>query len=183
MVFPARFFASANARNTSRIHNHSHCYPMFSNGCAGKRGYCTMRDSDVLATCQLTVELSESFSVTMSDSVSLTLGMSSTNSLSLSSTNGTESSRNMEVGRMRASDAFAAFRRSLRPPWMDDFVQAARKQDRQHVTCNLLIVTAARIHTHKHAYIYSHTSTYVFRTVRACVLSLSSPRGGDGVLT
>ncbi|KAG2484911.1 hypothetical protein HYH03_016297 [Edaphochlamys debaryana] len=71
--------------------------------CEGKRGYCTMRDSDVLATCQLTTEFSESFSVTSSDSASLTFGVSSSDAVSLATTNGTEASKNIEVSLERSA--------------------------------------------------------------------------------
>lgn len=56
-----------------------------------------MRDSDVVATCQLTTEFSDTFSVTTSDSTSLTFGISSSDAVSVGTTNGTEQSRNIEV--------------------------------------------------------------------------------------
>ncbi|KAG2484914.1 hypothetical protein HYH03_016300 [Edaphochlamys debaryana] len=71
--------------------------------CEGKRGYCTMRDSDVLATCQLTTEFSETFSVTSSDSASLTFGVSSSDAVSLAKTSGTEASKNIEVALERSA--------------------------------------------------------------------------------
>ncbi|EFJ48963.1 hypothetical protein VOLCADRAFT_90316 [Volvox carteri f. nagariensis] len=71
--------------------------------CEGKRGYCTMRDSDVVASCQLTATVTNTYSVTTSDAVSLTFGIASSDSVSLGTTNGTENSKNIEVSLERSS--------------------------------------------------------------------------------
>ncbi|KAG2484910.1 hypothetical protein HYH03_016296 [Edaphochlamys debaryana] len=71
--------------------------------CEGKRGYCSMRDTDVLARCDLTRAWEETYSVTSSDSASLTFGVSSSDAVSLATTNSTEASKNIEVSLERSA--------------------------------------------------------------------------------
>ncbi|KAG2438381.1 hypothetical protein HYH02_010836 [Chlamydomonas schloesseri] len=71
--------------------------------CEGKRGYCTMQNSDVQATCRLQKDYTDTFSVTTTDSASLTFGVSTSDAVSLSQTNGTEASRSIEVSLERSA--------------------------------------------------------------------------------
>ncbi|KAG2489836.1 hypothetical protein HYH03_011639 [Edaphochlamys debaryana] len=66
--------------------------------CLGNKAFCRLADTDTRATCSMTVERSETFSVTTSDTVTRSFGVANSKSLTQGLTQGKETGTTTQVG-------------------------------------------------------------------------------------
>ncbi|KXZ45996.1 hypothetical protein GPECTOR_48g428 [Gonium pectorale] len=71
--------------------------------CLGNKAFCRFADTEITMECSLTVERSETFTVTSSDSVSLSFGVANSKSLTQGLTQGKETGKTTQVGLTRSA--------------------------------------------------------------------------------